>query len=423
MRRRKFFAAVSIQRLSRGRIGRHRVQRLRREKEQGKFVVKVQKVVRGFLGRRRVQRLLVEKATHRFVVRIQKVMRGAIARMNLSRKVSEINEYKYFKRRAVVLIQSAYRGHRSRVMYRIAIFQIRKRKALEFKSATKINTRIRIFVCKALLRQLKSDRFDRWIAAARQWTELWDEDSQRWFYNNNDTGETVWEPSNDGFVKHDGRLVLSSGEVVEDPLTKKLLLLDGEEEEEVDDRQKRRLCSECQERVAIRLCNECGDKFCTKCYKSTHVTGNRRRHTFVACGPLDCAECELVLAERLCVPCDETFCDPCWRKVHSRGKRVFHPFCEVSSDGRVDTRIFTMDGQQLSDYNYDSTYSQERVEEVKRDEHGGDRSIVAVQGGSAEYPTTTTTAGEEWSPYEDDNGYQYWYNNYTGESQYENPFE
>lgn len=35
-----------------------------------------------------------------------------------------------------------------------------------------------------------------------------------------------------------------------------------------------RLCSECASRVAIRACNECGDKFCTKCYKFLHSTGN-----------------------------------------------------------------------------------------------------------------------------------------------------
>lgn len=31
--------------------------------------------------------------------------------------------------------------------------------------------------------------------------------------------------------------------------------------------------------------------------------------------------------------------------------------------------------------------------------------------------------GEEWTQYYDENGYVYYYNNYTGQSQYENPYE
>ena len=45
--------------------------------------------------------------------------------------------------------------------------------------------------------------------------------------------------------------------------------------------------------------------------------------------------------------CDEAFCDGCWRKVHGKGKRVFHPYSEVSPEGRIDARIYTMDGDQV----------------------------------------------------------------------------
>ena len=48
------------------------------------------------------------------------------------------------------------------------------------------------------------------------------------------------------------------------------------------------------------------------------------------------------------------------RKVHSRGKRVYHPFSDISPEGRVDCRIFTMDGEQLTDY--DTSYAQQRVD-------------------------------------------------------------
>jgi hypothetical protein len=193
--------------------------------------------------------------------------------MNMSRRVSEINEYKHFKRRAVVLIQSVYRGHRARVLYRIAIFQIRKKNKNEFNAATKINNSIRVFLCKAQLRQLKLERLEKWMADARNWSEMWEEDSQNWYYYNNYTGETIWEPSSEGYVKHDGKLVLSSGQIVDDPLNKAVKLdvfgnpivdEDDDNNNNMTDKQKRKLCSECSERVAIRSCNECGDKFCTK---------------------------------------------------------------------------------------------------------------------------------------------------------------
>jgi hypothetical protein len=131
----------------------------------------------------------------------------------------------------------------------------------------------------------------------------------------------VWEPSVEGYVKYDGKLVLANGEIVDDPLHRPAKTDEELEEDGGDatEKQKRKLCVECAERIAIRSCVECGDKFCTKCYKTTHATGTRRRHTFTNIGPIDCTECELVLAERFCVPCDESFCDPCWRKVHSRG--------------------------------------------------------------------------------------------------------
>jgi hypothetical protein len=34
-------------------------------------------------------------------------------------------------------------------------------------------------------------------------------------------------------------------------------------------------------------------------------------------------------------------------QVHSKGKRAFHPYSEISSEGRIDARIFTMDGDQV----------------------------------------------------------------------------
>jgi hypothetical protein len=108
-------------------------------------------------------------------------------------------------------------------------------------------------------------------------------------------------------------LLFLTSKIIEDPSKKKkkkdpsasqqvggATIEEADEEEEEDEaglteKQRKKLCSECVLRTAIRFCNECGDKFCTKCYKDTHATGTRRKHTFSNIGPIDCTECELKL--------------------------------------------------------------------------------------------------------------------------------
>jgi hypothetical protein len=46
-----------------------------------------------------------------------------------------------------------------------------------------------------------------------------------------------------------------------------------------------------------------------------------------------------------------------------------------------------------------------------------------MYGSSADYGTAGGSGADaEWTEYYDDNGYAYWYNNYTGVSQYESPY-
>mmetsp|Transcript_16245 Transcript_16245/g.22391 ORF Transcript_16245/g.22391 Transcript_16245/m.22391 type:complete len:1095 (-) Transcript_16245:171-3455(-) len=438
LRRRRETAARTIQRFARGRQARRRVVMIRKRREQQRYAVQLQRIARGFLGRKNIQTILLNKARFKYAVRIQSLVRGVIVRTNRVRNLREVSEYRAVRHRASVLIQSAYRGYRSRIVTRIKLFQLKKRRKTQARAATRINNLVRAFLSRALLRDLRKQRLDQWISSARNWQEMWSEDSQMWYYTNLQTEETLWEPSSDGYTKYDGMLVLASGQIIEDPAKKKKaattttrvnvfgdpieeVVEEQEEPEPLTDKQLKRLCSECVLRVAIRQCVECGDRFCTKCYKATHATGSRRRHTYTAVGPLDCTECELLLAERFCVSCDESFCDGCWRKVHSRGKRLFHPFCEVSPEGRVDSRIFTMDGQQVSGYS--ATYPQERLE--------GDRQLRQAQAATVavyEPPqeeqqlVAADEALPEWSEYFDDQGYSYWYNNYSGVSQYESPW-
>ena len=365
MRKNKALAATTIQKIVRGRLATKRVQIMLRNKRHGKAATLMQSFVRGYLGRKHIARVLIEMAHFKYAVRIQAMVRGALGRIHLAKKIAAMQEYRYIRYKAATQIQATYRGYRCSVLYKMMMYKVNKTKKEEAKAATAINRIVRGFICRAYLRDLKKQQRERWIENARLFKETWADDSESWFYFNESTGEARWEPSALGYTKSDGLLVLASGEIIEDPLNVESTAKRerGEDEYNYDDaaeeaaaaarlaaaekKKSSRLCSECMDRVAIRACAECGDKFCTKCYKHLHATGTRRNHTYTAVGPIDCTECELRLAERWCVSCDENFCDFCWRKVHSKGKRVFHPYSEVSIEGRIDPRIFTMDGDQV----------------------------------------------------------------------------
>jgi hypothetical protein len=367
MRKNKNLAAVVIQKIVRGKITRNLYKRLIYEYRRRVATVRIQALVRGFITRKNIATLLINRARFEFVVKIQKIMRGYLTRKNLQKKLQELQEYKEMRIRSVVKIQSAYRMYRAKIMYRIMALQRKLELNKHNRAATQINKIVRGFLARRLKVQLLQERMDNWIAQARLYTEIWSDDTQSYFYYNNQTGESIWEPDAGGYVRHDGKLVLQSGEIIDDPDAIdeaaaggegnnpfEDLLRSGDQQEKKKQEKKKtkkelkKLCNECSERIAIRLCNECGDQFCTKCYKSTHMLGARRHHTFKLIGPKDCNECENVLAIRFCVTCDENYCDKCWRKLHSHGKRVFHPYAEVSAEGRVAQRIFTMDGDQVS---------------------------------------------------------------------------
>lgn len=345
LRQSKDLAATLLQKVMRGKIARKLIVRIERERIQKIFATKIQALVRGFVTRKTIDTVLENKKKYGHAMKIQAIVRGFITRLNISKKLAELKEHRHYRNKSATTIGAAYRGYRCRLIYKMMLLKMNKVRSEENRAVTIINTMVRGFLGRLHLRQLYQERREMWIRDARLWQEMWSDDSASWFYFNAGTGVALWEPSKSGYTKSDGMLVLTSGEIIEDPL------VNLEENSEVDavreQKKQNRLCSECAQRVAIRNCSECGDKFCTKCYKATHATGARRKHNFTATGPLDCTECELVLAERWCVSCDEAYCDSCWRKVHSRGKRRFHPFSEVSDEGRIDSRIYTIDGEEV----------------------------------------------------------------------------
>ena len=127
--------------------------------------------------------------------------------------------------------------------------------------------------------------------------------------------------------------------------------------------------------------------------------------------------------------CDEAYCDACWRKVHAKGKRRFHPFSTIYSDGSVDARLVTIDGEQVD--HYDASFLQQKAEadeslnvfdanNVKAD---GTKFITFYFPLFIVFIAPAGQESEEWTTAYDYEGNVYYYNNYTGVSQYESPFE
>lgn len=432
--------AVMIQAVVRGLFGRKIAQEERLLRLKGAMALRIQVIARGYNARMRIKKIKRDKIESAAAVSIQAKIRGALARMNLHRRKKEAAEYQRGRNRQAKLIQSVYRGHRARILYRYYMQERNELRALENTTAIILQCFVRCFVARARIRRLREQRFNTLVVNAMAWKEMWAEDTGSWFYFNDQTEEALWEPPAGGYKKNDGQLVLESGEIIDEPdMTGKKKRAAGEEH----------LCVECVKRVAIRACEECGDGFCTKCYKTTHASGSRKQHTWKPAGPIDCTECEEELAERWCVSCDEAYCDNCWRKVHSKGKRRFHPFSQVQEDGHIDNRIFTIDGEQVS--NYDASYAQNRHEDDKQTESNLDAEVQDLYSSmdiqdvveesnedfmQEQYNNSTTSAGtfefaeddadasteEEWTQYNDDDGNAYWYNNYTEVSQYEDPY-
>lgn len=364
-------AATMIQALVRGVAGRKKAKAKQHLRDCIRSAVIIQAQMRGFLARQMVDRILEEKLRDWGLRFIQRIFRGVLCRMNMHRKRKEIEDYRRHRMLMATLVQATYRGFRGRLLARAHIVQKRRKQTKLANAANKINMVIRAFNARAELRNRKKERLLKWVADASRWKETWSDDAQAWFYVDESTGDATWEPSELGYTRADGQLVLANGTTVD--------YYNVQNGGEIVDTDKVRLqnCIECAYRTAIRACNECGDVFCTKCYNETHAIGGRRTHTYTAVGPIDCSECEEVLAERWCVACDESYCDDCWRKVHNHGKRRAHPFSKVGPTGTIEPTMFTIDGEQVFEYSTVHAQHQHQLEQDSATMASAENSTVA----------------------------------------------
>ena len=222
------------------------------------------------------------------------------------------------------------------------------------------------------------------VARAREYTEIWDEDSQGYFYYNTSTEAALWEPPSSGFTKADGKLVLRNGEVIPDPA--------------VDPAANAKRCIECTTEYASRYCHDCDDNYCDECWTKTHSAGKRALHSFELTGPTKCVECSVEVAVMWCDDCDDPYCQDCFKSVHKAGKRKKHKWNPIGDKAIV--------------------LEEAAVEGGEYDGGGGGG------GGGVDGFMAAAAAGGEWSEYYDDeSGSPYWYNETTGESSYTNPYD
>lgn len=258
-------------------------------------------------------------------------------------------------------------------------------------AAVKVQAAQRRRMCAARVRRLLRERDARRIEDAKTWVETWSEDANKWFYFNMYTQECLWEPPRTGYLKFDGEShVLETGQVVDSTGAAKLSKLEAEEEQA-------RLAREAQARkLRTRpMCVELPSKFATKWD----------------------------------VVWDDPFSDEGWATTHTNGKRRAHPFCRIHEDGSVSPRAVGPDGEDCGEY--EPGCGGKATEQAKlmlvsspkltaAEAYESGDGYGAGQQGVDGYGAE---AAVEWTEYADEEGNPYWYNNYTGESTYDQPPE
>ena len=116
---------------------------------------------------------------------------------------------------------------------------------------------------------MDKERKEGMVSEAHKWKEAWSEDAATWYYYNEESNESLWEPPSTGYTKHSGtQLILKNGKIVDDPLCTLT-------EEDRLAKQREMTCVDCEDAQATRLCDQCGDKYCTPCYVAAHPKGGK----------------------------------------------------------------------------------------------------------------------------------------------------
>ncbi|KAE9040934.1 hypothetical protein PR003_g5000 [Phytophthora rubi] len=443
--RKMHLVASRVQALYRGRKARREVAIRRRTQRLTQAAVLIQRRYRGRLGRATFIRRQLDRMRSIAATRIQTMARGRLARKKLASLREEERKRQAIRRAAAINIQRVYRGHRARLSTELKLLALRERNRMYAQAATKIQKMVRKRQAIRRVEQLRQERVAQFILQAQTWVEYWNDDSAKWFYYNQETGEALWAPPATGYTKADGKLVLQDGKVIdpsEDDITAILAAQkapptlnggdnsdanakDHEQEDDEDDEDEDKLCVECEEEDARRQCTQCEDVFCDACYEKLHHSAKREKHTWKAIGSLRCIECEKMRATRWCSVCEDPYCLGCFTIIHSKGNKATHQWTDMATFKKTmmkqqmakeEESAQTYDEfVQSSEYQYVTEYA---VAEAAREAR---EAQAYAQSYNQAYAVPTASAGDYggWMTLVDEaSGQTYYYNSFTGESRW-----
>ena len=218
--RRREQASLLIQSVTRGRVGRKKFAARATEVRELEAAKTIQRYARGRQGRHRGVAQRKYRREYGAASSVQRRIRGWQAR----ERVAILDEARQKQRAkedaAAMKLQSVYRGHQGRQTHQERLHMHLARQKLERESATTISRMMRGHLARKHVNQMKALREQKMLTDARSYIETWSDDAYKWFYYNAETKQALWEPPPNGYTKKDGKLVLVTGKVIDDPLNR-----------------------------------------------------------------------------------------------------------------------------------------------------------------------------------------------------------
>jgi hypothetical protein len=294
-------ATLMVQNAWRSRHARGIMIAMRENKKRNKAATLLQSHFRRIIARNQLSSRRRDYLEHRMAVRIQARIRGKLQRREIKHLQEARDKRKKLEYDSATKIQSMARARKAYISYLLKLQAYRASMVKSNEAAVKVQAIYRGRLARRLVKDMSGENHDEMVERAREYTEIWDEDSQSYFYFNRYTEAALWEPPSSGFTKADGKLVLRNGEVIPDPA--------------IDPAANAKKCIECTTEYASRYCHDCGDNYCDDCWSKTHSAGKRALHSFELTGPTKCVECSTEVAVMWCDDCDDPYCKDCFSAV------------------------------------------------------------------------------------------------------------
>jgi hypothetical protein len=185
--------------------------------------------------------------------------------MRLNYYKEKLYQYRYQRDYIATKIQKNFRMFRVRRKYLLYIDYVHSERLKVYNAATCINNFCRCVMARQIKKQLIRERYEFMLYNARMWQESWSDSDNAWYYVNVETGESAWEPPASGYTTAYQKLMISTGELIDDPLLAGEL--GGPDGSGVPTFL---MCGECLKRHATKKCEQCRTNYCTQCLTSTH---------------------------------------------------------------------------------------------------------------------------------------------------------